>query len=172
MLSVVLNYYYLLALLIIHSLRTSMCLQIFIHAFHHFPWPGRRGWWPWLFRRPHQVNSHFPYTWNFIYIPQKLLYLSGWSWFQFSMPAVWVPVTVGSSGDCWKLRWLLEAATGYQQSPQHDRKYSFYFNCYYFCTTPTNRDLRLKAVYFPVWHPPTSTILAYSIEHCENSFCS
>ena len=26
---------------------------------------------------------------------------------------------------------------------------AFYFNCYFFCTTPTNRDLRQKAVYFP-----------------------
>ena len=57
-----------------------MCLQIFIHAFRHFPWPRRRGQWPWLFHRPHQVHGHFPHPWNFIHNPQKLLYLSGWSW--------------------------------------------------------------------------------------------
>ena len=136
MLSVV-HYYYLLALLIIHSLRTLMCLQIFIHAFRHFPWPGPRRRWPWVFRRPHQVHGHFPYTWNYIYILQKLLYLSGWSWFQFSIP------------DCWKLRRLLEAVTGCWEGPQCDGKCSFYFNCYFFRTTPTNRDIRQKAVYFP-----------------------
>ena len=87
MLSVVQNYY-LLALLIIHSLRTSMCLQIFIHAFRHFPWPGLWGRWPWLFCQPHLVQGHNPHPWNFIYNAQKLLYLSGWSWFQFSIP-VW-----------------------------------------------------------------------------------
>ena len=63
-----------------------MCLQIFIHAFRHFPGPGQLGQWPWLFRRLHQVNGHFPHPWNFIYNAQKLLYLSGWSWFQFSIP--------------------------------------------------------------------------------------
>ena len=26
-----------------HSLRTSMCLLIFIHAFRHFRWPGGGG---------------------------------------------------------------------------------------------------------------------------------
>ena len=52
-----------------------MCLQIFIHAFRHFPWPGRWGQWPWLFRRPHLVHGHNPHSWNFIYNPQKLLYL-------------------------------------------------------------------------------------------------
>ena len=30
-----------------------------------------------------------------------------------------------------------------------DGKCSFYFNCYFFRTTPTNRDLREKSVYFP-----------------------
>ena len=47
-----------------------------------------RGQWPWFFRRPQQVQGHTPHNWNFIYIPQKLLYLSGWSWFQFSIPVV------------------------------------------------------------------------------------
>ena len=47
------------------------------------------------------------------------------------------------------LHLLLEAATGYRRGPQHDGKCSFYFNCYFFHTTPTNRDLRQKAVYFP-----------------------
>ena len=60
-------------------------------------------------------------------------------------------VTVGSYGDCWKLRRLLEAATGCQQGQQYDGKFSFYFNCYFFHTTPTNQDLRQKAVYFPAW---------------------
>ena len=56
--------------------------------------------------------------------------------------------TVGSSGNCWKLWQLLEAATGCQRGLQYDGKCSFYFN-YFFCTTPTNRDLRQKAIYFP-----------------------
>ena len=87
MLSVVHNYYYLFALLLIHSLRTSMCLLIFIHAFRHFRWPGGRGQLSCLFRGPHQVQGHFPWPWNLIYNPQNLLYLSGRSWFQFSMRA-------------------------------------------------------------------------------------
>ena len=33
-------------------------------------------------------------------------------------------------------------------APQYDGKCSFYFNCYFFRTTPTNQDLRHKAVYF------------------------
>ena len=71
-----------------------MCLQIFIHAFHHFPWLGQRGRWHWLFRRPHQVHGHSPLPRNFIYNPQKLPYLSGWSWFEFSIPDWrWHPVT-------------------------------------------------------------------------------
>ena len=35
------------------------------------------------------------------------------------------------------------------QGPQYDGKCSFYFKCYFFRTTPTNRDLREKAVCFP-----------------------
>ena len=50
-----------------------------------------RGQWPWLFRRPQQVQGHILWGWNFINYPQKLLYLSGWSWFQFSIPA-WPPL--------------------------------------------------------------------------------
>ena len=46
----------------------------------------RWGRWPWLFRQPHQVHGHFPHPWNFIYNPQKLLFFSGWSWFQFFIP--------------------------------------------------------------------------------------
>ena len=46
------------------------------------------------------------------------------------------------------LQRLLEAATGYRQGPLYDRKCSFYFN-YSFRTTPTNLDLKQKAVYFP-----------------------
>ena len=41
-----------------------------------------------------------------------------------------------SKPDCWR-------------GPQDDGKCSFYFKCYFFRTTPTNRDLREKAVYFP-----------------------
>ena len=85
LLSVVHNYH-LLTLLIIHSLRTLRCLQIFIHAFRHFPWPGRLGRWPWLFHRHHLVHGHNPHPCIFIYNPQKLLYFSGWSWSQFSIP--------------------------------------------------------------------------------------
>ena len=44
---------------------------------------------------------------------------------------------------------MAEAATGCWRGQQYDGKCSFYFNCYFFCTTPTNRDLREKAVYFP-----------------------
>ena len=62
-----------------------MCLQVFIHAFRHFQWPGGRGQWPCLFRGPHQVQGHFPWPWNFIYNPRNLLYLSERSWFQFSI---------------------------------------------------------------------------------------
>ena len=51
--------------------------------------------------------------------------------------------------NCWMLRRRLEAATGCRQGPQYDGKCSFYLNCYFFCTSPTNRDLREKAVYFP-----------------------
>ena len=44
---------------------------------------------------------------------------------------------------------LLDAAvTGCWRGLQYDGKCSFYFN-YFFRTTPTNRDLREKAVYFP-----------------------
>ena len=38
---------------------------------------------------------------------------------------------------------------GRWRGPQYDGKCSFYFNCYFFRKTPTNRDLREKAVYFP-----------------------
>ena len=57
--------------------------------------------------------------------------------------------TVGSCGDSWKLQRQMEAATGCRQGPQYEGKCSFYFNYYFFCTTPTNRDLRQKAVCFP-----------------------
>ena len=49
--------------------------------------------------------------------------------------------TVGRCDDGWKLRRV--AGEGV------DGKCSFYFNSYFFRTTPTNRDLRQKAVYFP-----------------------
>ena len=44
---------------------------------------------------------------------------------------------------------LLEAATDFWRGPQYDGKCSFFFNCYFFHTTPTNQDLREKTVYFP-----------------------
>ena len=43
-----------------------------------------RGQWP-LLRWPQQVQGHIPWPWNCINNPQKLLYLSGWHWFKFSM---------------------------------------------------------------------------------------
>ena len=52
-------------------------------------------------------------------------------------------------GNCWMLQRRLEAATGCRRGPQYDGKCSFYLNCYFFHTSPTNRDLREKAVYFP-----------------------
>ena len=58
-------------------------------------------------------------------------------------------VTVGSCGDSWKLRRQLEAAATAGSCDGYDGKCSFYFNCSFFRTTPTNRDLREKAVYFP-----------------------
>ena len=71
-----------------------------------------------------------------------------------------VAATVGSYGNCWKLRRLLESATGCRRGPQYDGKCSFYFNSYFFRTTPTNRDLRQKAVYFPPRHEFISYRLA------------
>ena len=56
-------------------------------------------------------------------------------------------------GNCWMLRRRLEAATGCRRGPQYDGKCSFYLNCYFFRTSPTNRDLREKAVYFPPQMP-------------------
>ena len=52
-------------------------------------------------------------------------------------------------GNCWVLRRRLGAATGCWRGPQYDGKCSFYLNCYFFRTSPTNQDLREKAVYFP-----------------------
>ena len=49
---------------------------------------------------------------------------------------------------CWMLRRRLEAAVDCWRGPQYDGKCSFYFKCYFFRVTPTNRDLREKAVYF------------------------
>ena len=59
-------------------------------------------------------------------------------------------------GNCWMVRQRLEAAKGCRQSPQYDGKCSFYLNCYFFCTSPTNQDLREKAVYFPPRGQPNS----------------
>ena len=82
------NYYFLLAFLLIDSLRTSICVCKYLYmlsaTFDDQSGPGQ---WPCLFPLPHQVQGHFPWPWNFIYNPWKLLYLSGWSWFQFSIQA-------------------------------------------------------------------------------------
>ena len=51
------------------------------------------------------------------------------------------------------LRQRLEAVTDCWRGPQYDGKCSFYLNCYFFRTTPTNRDLREKAIYFPSLTP-------------------
>ena len=55
---------------------------------------GGRGQLFYLFREPHQVQGHFPWPWNIIYNPQNLLYLSGRSWFQFSMRGLSLNVSV------------------------------------------------------------------------------
>ena len=87
-----------------------MCLQVFIYAFRHFRWLGGRCQWPCLFRGSHQVQGHFPWPWNFIYNPWNLLYLSGRSWFQFSIRvSIQDGVTEFSLGSlsgyyCWSLR--------------------------------------------------------------------
>ena len=73
-----------------------------------------------------------------------------------------VTATAGGCSSCWKLWRLLEAATGCRRGPQYDGKCSFYFNCHFFRTPPTNRDLRQKAVYFKGWltanHRLTATV--------------
>ena len=74
-----------------------------------------------------------------------------WESFQRLQQLLEVAATLGSCGDCWKLWQQLEAATGCRRGPQYDGKCSFYFNCYFFRMTPTNRDRRQKAVYFPTW---------------------
>ena len=51
--------------------------------------------------------------------------------------------------NCWMLQRWLEAEMGCRRGPQYDGKCSFYLNCYFFRTSPINRDLREKAVYFP-----------------------
>ena len=53
-----------------------------------------------------------------------------------------VAATVGSYGHCWKLRRLLEARNITENALS-------ILIVIFFCTTPTNRDLRQKAVYFP-----------------------
>ena len=64
-----------------------MCLQIFIHAFRHFPWLGQRGRCPWPYHLPHQVHGLFRQPWPFIYYPWKFLFLSGCWWYQFYVMA-------------------------------------------------------------------------------------
>ena len=45
-------------------------------------------------------------------------------------------------GNCWKQRRVLEAMTGCWRGPHYDGKCSFYFNYYFFCTTPTSNKPR------------------------------
>ena len=66
---------------------------------------------------------------------------------------------------CWTLRRWLEAATGSWWGPQYDGKCSFYFNFYFFRTTPTNWDLREKAIYFPSWMEGFHTNISASMLH-------
>ena len=61
--------------------------------------------------------------------------------------------TVGRCGDGWKLRCCC------RRGPQYDGKCPFYLNCYFLRTSPKNRDLREKAVYFPPQLPATSTTI-------------
>ena len=98
--SVVHNYNYLLALLLKHSLRTSICVCKYLYmvsdtnsVFHHFPLRGR---WPWLLCRPHQVHGHFKQPWIFMYYPWKWLFLSGCWWCQFSI----IDYRTGNSHNC------------------------------------------------------------------------
>ena len=95
MLSVVHNYYYLLTLLIIHSLRTSICVCKYLYMVS-VTFDDRGGVGPMThFRGPQQVQGHIPWPWNCINNPQKLLYLSGWYWFQFCSHfcsrTIWIP---------------------------------------------------------------------------------
>ena len=98
--SVVHNCNYLLALLLKHSLRTSICVCKYLYmvsntnsVFHHFPLRGR---WPWLLCRPHQVHGHFKQAWIFLYYPWKWLFLSGCWWCQFSI----IDYRTGNSHNC------------------------------------------------------------------------
>ena len=54
-------------------------------------------------------------------------------------------VTVGSNGDCGKLRRIAGEAHNVTKNALSILIVLF------FCTTPTNLDLRQKVVYFPVW---------------------
>ena len=73
-----------------------MCLQIFIHTFRHFPWPGHRG---------DDPDFSVDLTWStatirtpeILYIIHRNCYTSGWFWFQFSIPAHRQPATASSS---------------------------------------------------------------------------
>ena len=60
---------------------------------------------------------------------------------------------------CWMLRRCLEAEDDCWRGPQYDGKCSFYFKCYFFRTTPTNWDLREKAVYFPPQVPSVASLI-------------
>ena len=54
--------------------------------------------------------------------------------------------TFGSCSDCWKLRRVAGEACDMTENVLS------IFNCDFFRTTPTNRDLWQKAVYFPAWN--------------------
>ena len=65
---------------------------------------------------------------------------------------------------CWTLQRWLEAAADCWRGPQYGGKCSFYFKCYFFRTTPANRDLREKAVYFPPrWRITTKILVKYNL---------
>ena len=131
MLSVVHNYYYLLALLIIHSLRTIMCLQIFLLSATFHDWGGRANDPDFSvdltistasFQTPEILytirsncytsqgdpDSSFPYL-DF----ETTSKFGAWKWMWES---------------CQRLRWLLKAAAGWRRGLQYDGKCSFYFN--------------------------------------------
>ena len=87
MLLVVHNYYYYsLALLLIHSLRTSICVCNIYTCFLPLSMTGAAG--PMTLTFPSPSPCPWPLSAAlkfYIYYPLKLLYLGGWSWFQFSI---------------------------------------------------------------------------------------
>ena len=76
---------------------------------------------------------------------------------------------------CQRLQQLLEVAAtagscrASPARPQYDEKCSFYFNCSFFLTTPTNRDLRQKAVYFLMWSRTCTNASKIALSPVQNS---